>query len=142
MEIANVHIWMRPAKTGFSDSFVAEKLDDYAKWAKVQGAYSHYYLGYVNWMRIKLLLVTGDFAGAKNIYEAADFSTYFMHANLNKEVQKTISLLSNTKSDKKQLKKLMETVHTLKFHATLPPDYMNYLFLEKLLQRKLKAGEV
>lgn len=138
IEIANAHIWLYPIKSGYTNTFVAGKIEEYIR-SIDKGEYSHYYLGLANWMKLKLLLVTEDYERAQTVFSKSDFSSYLMDAHLLKEAANTISLLRSTEFNRKKAEDQLKNLHTLKLRTKYPLDYQNYMFLEKLLKHKLKA---
>lgn len=136
-EIVNAHIWLYPVKSGYTDAFVLDKIDEYISIMKNE-IHSIYFIGSANWLKMKLYMAKGEFANAKKILDTADFSSYFMDAPLLNEVSVTLKMLADTNITGKKIQQQINTLHTRRFKTTLPPDYMNYLFLERLLTRRLQ----
>lgn len=140
MEIANVHIWLYPVKSGYTDLFVKQKIDEFTRTAGKK-EHSAYYTGLAVWMKIRLKLAKGEYAKAMEVYSKNNFSVYFTDAALNNEAQKTIQLLlaiEKGETDKKKIGEQLSSLRVRKLKAQMPPDYLNFRFLERLLERKLK----
>ncbi len=137
LEIANAHTWLYPIKSGYNNAFVAGKIEEYIH-SVGKGEYRNYFLGLANWMKVKLLLVTEDFAKAQTVFSKNDFSAYLMDPYLLKGSADTISLLASAEFNRKKAELHLRDLQTLRLRTKYPPDYQNYMFLEKLLRHKLK----
>lgn len=137
IEIINAHIWLHPHPSGYTPAFIKEKLEQYAGTIK-KNEYRHYYMGQVNWLKIKLCLINNDYKQAKSILDKADFSSYFMDANLGPQVVEALQTLSVVPFDRKKAEGQINQLRLFRLNTKLPPDYINFRFLEKLLSRKLK----
>lgn len=133
MEIVNAHIWLYPAPSGCTPAFIEDKLEQYTRSVKT-GEYSYYYTGFAQWMKLKLCLVMQDYRQAKEVYNKSDFSSYFMDAKLGEQVLKTIDILSDAKADGKKIETLAKQLALQKLNSKLPPDYINFRFLEKIVR--------
>lgn len=140
MEIINTHLWLHPVQSGYSSTFISDKLEEYIRGVKNK-EYAHYFIPMAHWHKIRLHLNAGQYTEAKQLLKATDFSTYFMQPSLRPEVENTILLLEATQPAEQKRKLIQEQLSklkTLRFNCTLPPDYMNYTFLEKQLNQQLK----
>ncbi len=140
MEIANAHIWLYPAKSGYTDTFVIEKINEYLGIVKNE-THTVYFTGYASWLKMKLYMAQGDYTNAKKILDSTDFSSYFMDALLRNEVTVTLQMLADHKTTTEKIQQQITTLHTRRFKTTLPPDYINYLFLERLLTQKTQKPD-
>ncbi len=137
IEIAHVHIWLYPQKSGYSDVFIQQKIDQFIRFASKR-RFSGYYGGLGKWMKVKLMLAKGEYAKALALYSKNNFSEYFTDPALNNEAKKTLELLlaiEQGKSNKKQIGEQLASLHVRKLKTILPPDYQNFRFLERVLAK-------
>jgi hypothetical protein len=140
IEIITAHIWLHPVKSGYSNAIMFKKLDEFIRTVKTQ-PYSHYYLAMANWLKIKLLLITGGYEEAQQMHSNTDFSSYFMDTRLSAEVAASLGLLQADMPEENRRKAITDQVNKLKLcrlSCKLPPDYSNFKFLENFMTHVAK----
>lgn len=140
MEIANVHIWLYPAKSGYTNLFITQKIDEFVRKTSKQ-EHSGYYTGLGIWMKIKLLLAKGEYINAAALFTKQDFNGYFTDTTLHSIAKSTIALLADLENEviiKKKIDEQLSRIRVHKLKTILPPDYLNFRFLERLLEREKK----
>lgn len=138
-DVVRAHIMLHPIKSGYSEAFIAEKAEQYIQYHKGYKVFDYNYREAL-WLKVKHLLVTGKYKEAVVFFNKTDVAIGFVDKRLTDYFHKCVELLMSSNSDRKQQADIIQQeMKTLRLKATLPPDYINYFFLEKLLRGHIKA---